>query len=145
MDEINTQPRQLPDEPYAMDTADSAAEVARTAATAHADSAVDTAVDFMAVVNRDMRAAHFLVDVLGGRDVDEALTRHFPAPRAEPDPGIIAEAEQRGYLRGLNEKAEASLAEPGPYEEVHPPRTKHPHSASPLVESAGRQSIWDIL
>lgn len=143
MDEINTQPRQA--EPDAVDQTDSAAEVASGAESPDAGPALDTTVDLMAVVSRDIRVAHFLVDVLGGKDVDEALAGNFPPPRAEPDPGAIAEAEQRGYLRGLNEKAEASLAEPGPYEEVHPPRPNHPHSASPLVESAARPSIWDIF
>ena len=87
-------------------------------------------------------------------DAEESSAEIRPEPETPParamltadDIGrMLAEAEQRGYLRGLNEKAEASLAEPGPYEEVHPPRPNHPHSASPLVESAARPSIWDIF
>ncbi len=32
--------------------------------------------------------------------------------------GILAEAEQRGYLRGLNEAAEARMKEPSMYEQL---------------------------
>lgn len=64
---------------------------------------------------------------------ETALPEPRPEPRPEPA-GVmdlaarLAEAEMRGYKRGLNEQIAARMAAPALYE--------------PLA-SAGRRSVWD--
>lgn len=90
-----------------------------------------------ALVERDARAGHFVVDVLAGVDVPEALSRHFGGSG-----GVLAEAEQRGYLRGLNEAAEARMKEPSMYEQPVPKQpARAPESADGIFTSR-RRSIW---
>ena len=102
-------------------------------------------LDFMAVIGRDVRAAHFLVDVISGRDVDDAVERNFAPRRAEPDASALEEAERRGYLRGRNEGARAVMDRPGAYEEVRPPEPDgHSGQPAPSLTSFARTSVWDI-
>lgn len=111
-------------------------------------------LDLMAIVNRDVRAARFLVDLLGGHDADEAVRQNFPSLlSAGVDSGdgggetmarAVEEAEQRGYLRGLNEKARAEMVQPPAYEELPPPQVDRRPATAPLIGSSARQSIWDI-
>ncbi len=56
----------------------------------------------------------------------------------------VAEAEQRGYLRGLNEAAARRMAEPTPFEAV-PPEGGAPVEPDTTTDILTRQrrSIWD--
>ncbi len=92
-----------------------------------------------ALVERDARAGHFVVDVLAGVDVPEALSRHFGG-----SDGILAEAEQRGYLRGLNEAAEARMKEPSMYEQPVPKQPPVAPEGTDSLFAGRRRSIWGI-
>jgi len=96
------------------------------------------------IVERDVRAGHFLVDILAGSDATAAADKYFG--RA-PDDTMLQEAEQRGYLRGLNEAAEQRLNAPALYEQL-PPSQSPPSSDDNLSPAAeffpeARRSIWD--
>ncbi|WP_290453428.1 hypothetical protein [uncultured Muribaculum sp.] len=54
---------------------------------------------------------------------------------------LIAEAEQRGYLRGRNEAAQNFISQPALFEEVR--AESQPVQSSPLLSSR-RVSIWDL-
>ena len=54
---------------------------------------------------------------------------------------LIAEAEQRGYLRGRNEAAQNFISQPALFEEVR--AESQPVQLSPLLSSR-RVSIWDL-
>ncbi len=145
MDEITTHEfpeRQIADDADAMDTPDMAVEEA--VPQSGGDPAVATPLDIMAVVNRDVRAAHFLVDLLSGQDSDKAIELNFGIAKSGPDPEAIEAAERRGYLRGLNERAEAVMSRPGAYEEIRPQRHDPDSVCRPLLSPSGRQSVWDL-
>jgi len=145
MDEINTQQPQPQDSiADAVDQREMAVEEA--GAEAEGDTPMVAPLDFMAVVNRDVRAAHFLVDLLGGCDADEAVEEHFGqhGRSGAESQKAIDEAEQRGYLRGLNERAEASMAQPVPYDEVRPDDDGRPIPSTSLIGTFARPSVWDI-
>lgn len=58
----------------------------------------------------------------------------------------LAEAEQRGYLRGRNERIEALMKEPGIFERQSPAGTPAPDlnpDSSPMILNNPRISIWD--
>ncbi len=142
MDEINTPQPQTPIAD-AVDQEEMAVEAAD--ATAGGDTPMVAPLDLMAVVNRDVRAAHFLVDLLGGRDADEAVEAHFGRHTPEEESRkAVDEAEQRGYLRGLNERAEASMARPVPYDEIRSDMSGRPIPAASLTGPFARPSVWDI-
>lgn len=58
---------------------------------------------------------------------------------------LIAEAEQRGYLRGRNEKIEQLMSAPGLYERIDNPRDTSTYSDDNSFELLRHQriSIWD--
>ncbi len=101
-----------------------------------------------ALIERDARAGHFLVDILAGTDAQEAVDKHFGrAPSPDPDSSAIHDAEQRGYLKGLNEAAEQRLNAPSLYEQLPPSPNADgvEASASPTTDffPEMRKSIWD--
>lgn len=55
----------------------------------------------------------------------------------------LAEAEERGYRRGLNERIEAKMKEPGTWEDPSQPAAapKEPEGYEILANM--RKSIWD--
>lgn len=56
----------------------------------------------------------------------------------------IAQAEERGYLRGLNEAAAKRMDAPAAFETVPPPGAEIPATApEPEFLSSPRRSIWD--
>ncbi len=139
MDGIITQ--QFPEqpvigEPISVDTAEVAVE--ETVPEDSGDTPLVAPLDFMAVVRRDARAAHFLVDVISGCDVDESVSRNFSGADA------IAQAEERGYRRGLNERAESQMSRPGAYEEIRPPKPECSRNGTTLLTTTSRTSVWDI-
>ncbi len=96
-------------------------------------------IDMRSIIANDTRAAHFIIDILAGVKADEAIETHFPKQGIGEQQ--LAEAEQRGYLRGRNESVSAVMAEPTIYET--------PKSSSPIAEenhqflSSPRRSVWD--
>lgn len=105
-----------------------------TTPTPPAQAPESSGLSLEAIVGRDPRAGHFIVDILSGTDPAEAAAARFGNPAAE------AEAEQRGYLRGLNEAARARMNEPGLYEQG---AAQPPEEPSPTLLFPGRKSIWD--
>ncbi len=101
------------------------------------------------IVQRDPRAGHFIVDIIAGTDPREAADRHFGTSPAQPDETVINEAENRGYLRGLNEAARQRLEAPALYEQLpmkpvpqqDPP--EHDHALELFSEIPA--SIWDKI
>ncbi|MCM1504055.1 MAG: hypothetical protein NC127_02540 [Muribaculum sp.] len=155
MDEIITQ--QLPEKPLdgnpsSMDTSEIPVEEAISENCG--DASLAAPLDFLAIVKRDARAAHFLVDLMSGCDVDDSVARNFPVkppqPSADdesapiPDEDALAQAERRGYLRGLNVRSEAIMTRPGAYEEIRPPKPECNRNGTPLLTSTSRTSVWDI-
>lgn len=64
----------------------------------------------------------------------------------EPDlDTLIAEAEQRGYLRGRNERIEELMQEPGELEAPSAPATDSPLTGGNeiLILNNMRRSVWD--
>lgn len=57
----------------------------------------------------------------------------------------LAEAEQRGYLRGRNESIEQLMREPAPLERPSAPSRPEPESGEsvPMILNNPRVSIWD--
>lgn len=102
-------------------------------------------VSLNAIVERDVRAGHFLVDILAGSDATAAADKYFGR---QADDTMLQEAEQRGYLRGLNEAAEQRLNAPALYEQL-PPSQSSPStggdnlSPTPDFFPEARRSIWD--
>jgi archaellum component FlaC len=87
-------------------TAESVAEIVETA------PRIDDVVQAMM---KDARVGHFLIDILAGMNVGEASAKYFPAEpstdaqSAQDVESLVAEAEQRGYLRGRNEQIEMKM------------------------------------
>ena len=107
------------------------------------ETLTSTTVTVAEIVRHDPRAAHFIVDILAGIGSDEALSRHFAG--APPGNDALDEAEQRGYMRGLNEAAEARMKAPALYETPDgggdgATGKSGPH---PVFLSHTRKSIWD--
>lgn len=66
----------------------------------------------------------------------------------------VEEAEQRGYLRGLNEAASSRMDEPAPFEAVPSPGATKPETDTGIVTDTDcdtdffttpRRSIWDPI
>lgn len=104
---------------------------------------VSMQVEFRSLIEHDPRAAHFIVDILSGVSADDAVGRHFP--RTDAGAGgndAICEAEKRGYLRGLNEAAQARMEEPAMYESPDAHLDAEPQPQSTFL-SRSRKSVWD--
>lgn len=82
-------------------------------------------------------------------DSTEPAAAPEPAATQEEIPDIearLAEAEQRGYLRGRNERIEALMKEPGIFERQPPAGVAAPElnsDSSPMILNNPRISIWD--
>lgn len=102
-------------------------------------------VSLNAIVERDTRAGHFIVDILAGANVDEALEKHFSRDREPADESSLREAENRGYLKGLNEAAERKLNAPALYEQLPPKPQPAPEEPDPTRDffPETRKSVWD--
>lgn len=91
---------------------------------------------------RDARVAHFVVDVLAGKSPEEAVETYFPTKAAVD--AQLAEAEQRGYLRGRNEAVALDMKErPLWNSDKHPDNPEHPNLSIPSILSRIRRSVWD--
>lgn len=99
-----------------------------------------------AIVERDARAGHFIVDILAGADVDQAVEKHFNLDHSSAtDESALREAENRGYLKGLNEAAEKKLNAPALYEQLPPRQQPAPEEPDPNRDffPETRKSVWD--
>lgn len=76
-----------------------------------------------------------------GVDVAISGTPEGDKPQAGDVDKLIAEAEQRGYMRGRNEAARNFINQPAMFEEVR--AESKPVQSSPLLSSR-RVSIWDL-
>lgn len=56
---------------------------------------------------------------------------------------LVAEAEQRGYLRGRNESIESLMSSPGMYEHSAGESQRLPSSNEVLILNNLRPSVWD--
>lgn len=70
-----------------------------------------------------------------------------PEESSTPQPDIatlIAEAEERGYLRGRNEKIEIEMRSPALWETIREPAHKaESEKPQPLILNHLRHSVWD--
>ncbi len=75
-------------------------------------------------------------------DIEEGSPLAAEKPSLEQ---LIAEAEQRGYLRGRNEKIEQLMSAPGLYERIDSPRATPTEASESNFELLRHQrvSIWD--
>ncbi len=68
-----------------------------------------------------------------------------PQPAADPQPDLatlLAEAEQKGYLRGRNERIEELMSEPRMFQPLTKPNETEPRPSEPFLSNL-RPSIWD--
>lgn len=68
-----------------------------------------------------------------------------PAPAVDVE-ALVAEAEQRGYRRAMNERIEALMARPGTWEQTTPTAAAPAAAAvdtTPVILAHTRRSIWD--
>lgn len=94
------------------------------------------------LLGRDARVAHFVVDVLAGKSTEEAVDAYFPT-KATVD-AQLAEAEQRGYLRGRNEAVALDMKErPLWNSDSHPATSEQTPPSIPSILSRLRRSVWD--
>ena len=118
--EENAQTVAMPDTPSDENPATATAEpVAESSTAATDDSATDAAPstptmgDVLRIAALDKRVGHYIIDLLSGMNQDEAFAAHFPTPPSDEETAAtIADAEQRGYLRGRNERIELEMREP---------------------------------
>lgn len=80
----------------------------------------------------------------------ETIPETLPTDEVEettPQPDIatlIAEAEERGYLRGRNEKIAMEMRSPALWETMREPDNKPDHEKpQPLILNHLRPSVWD--
>lgn len=97
----------------------------------------NTQVNLSDIISKDPRAAHFIVDLMSGMTSDDAASRHFSNAEA------IADAEQRGYLRAMNEKAEQQMQQPALFEPVDAADSQPPQPEGHTFLSSTRRSVWD--
>ncbi len=96
------------------------------------------------LISQDARVGHFIVDVLTGIDPQEAASLNFPRPKTDDAPDIaamVAEAEQRGYLRGKNEKIALAMKRPSQWNGEAP--AEDAMREQPSILNNMRKSVWD--
>lgn len=94
------------------------------------------------LLGKDARVAHFVVDVLAGKSPEEAAETYFPSKTAVE--AQLAEAEQRGYLRGRNEAVALDMKERGLWDSDEKTDTpERPSLSIPSILSRIRRSVWD--
>lgn len=72
-----------------------------------------TLSEVLRIASLDPRVGHYIIDLLAGTPADDAFKTHFMPPADAPDTAaLVAEAEQRGYLRGRNERISLEMRAP---------------------------------
>lgn len=91
-------------------------------------------------------------EALHDDDVQEAATEQTAAGGDNPAPddalppdveALIAEAEQRGYLRGRNEAIEVEMRRLSQWENRRNPDDDERNVSQPLILNHLRRSVWD--
>ncbi len=103
--------------------------------------------ELVKMISQDERVGHFIVDVLSGTDPQEAVGKYFTVETTPPNEetlpdveALIAEAEQRGYVRGRNEKIELEMQRPSMWNGDVPEEGGAPQ---PPILNNMRQSVWE--
>lgn len=98
------------------------------------------------LLEHDTRLAHVIVDVLAGKNAEETISTYFP-PRTTEQSTLeaqLAEAEQRGYLRGRNETVKLEMNErPLWNSDEKPAEQERPNLSIPSILSRIKRSVWD--
>ena len=98
------------------------------------------------LLKHDTRLAHVIVDVLAGKNAEESISTYFP-PKATEQSTLeaqLAEAEQRGYLRGRNETVKLEMNErPLWNSDEKPAEQERPNLSIPSILSRIKRSVWD--
>ena len=72
-----------------------------------------TLSDVLRIASLDRRVGHYIIDLLSGTPADEAFSAHFqPTTDTDEQEARLAEAEERGYLRGRNERIQLEMRRP---------------------------------
>lgn len=93
-----------------------------------------------------------------GGNPESAATEGVAEPEARPDlAAMLAEAEERGYMRGRNERIEELMREPAPYcrqeipvessasaEQGSPQKSASAKTDGPMILNNPKVSIWDL-
>lgn len=113
-----------------------------------ADESHGSGSEWVKMISHDERVGHFIVDVLSGKDPQETAGRYFALGTTDPDDrtptdvdALIAEAEQRGYVRGRNEKIELEMQRP-PMWNGDVPEVEGGENQPPILSNM-RQSVWE--
>lgn len=149
-----TQPDLSPAPAITMPETDGAEECSATDGTpvaeempAGEETATETGANWNEIVRRDRRVGYLLVDMLAGEEVDASVRKHFGggAPPAAVEPGLLEEAERRGYLKARNEMAEAKMKQPGLWKQPEAASGDRGGETDPELDflSYIRPSVWD--
>lgn len=83
-------------------------------------------------------SADLAADVHNGNSIATCA----PAQEAPDIDSLLAEAEQRGYLKGRNERIEQLMKEPTMYQQLAPAAPQPPKPSETFLSNL-RPSIWD--
>lgn len=104
--------------------------------------------ELVKMISQDERVGHFIVDVLSGTDPQEAAGRYFPAGGTNAEAvtpteveSLVAEAEQRGYVRGRNERIELEMHQPPMWNGDVPESNER--ESQPSILNNMRRSVWE--
>ncbi len=119
-----------------------AANVADTADVKHDPTPSLQPDNILSLLTADSRVAHFMIDILHGRDPDETALQYFKtSAQAAPDiDSAVSQAEQRGYLRGRNEVIETQMRSRQVWETAP---GDIPDNPSPQILAHIRKSVWE--
>ena len=105
-----------------------------------------TADALLQLMGRDARVGHFIVDILAGIAPEEASRTRFDItlPESPDAEAALAEAEQRGYLRGRNERISIEMECPALWEDRNATAAASDiASDGPMILSSTSRSVWD--
>lgn len=105
-----------------------------------------TADALLRLMGQDARVGHFIVDILAGVAPEEASRTRFdiPVPESPDAEAALAEAEQRGYLRGRNERISIEMERPALWEDRNATAAASDiTSDGPMILSSTSRSVWD--
>lgn len=135
-----------PETPVADADAAAAGTAAEEAETPAAAGQPATADALLRLMGEDARVGHFIVDILAGVAPEEASRARFdiPGPESPDAETALAEAEQRGYLRGRNERISIEMERPSLWEDRNATAAVSDIATDgPMILSSMSRSIWD--
>lgn len=86
------------------------------------------------------------IEIHDDNETTPEIEQQEPTEPPTPQPDIatlIAEAEERGYLRGRNEKIAIEMRSPALWETIHESTDKQDEKPQPLILNHLRPSVWD--